>query len=152
MPIEIGVWRQGSVPKRVPISSMDSESRLEEALAKAISIHSPELMLVGCQVPTAYGKFIDMLAVDADGNLHVIELKRDRTPRDVVAQVLESASWVESLSYDQLAQIYMDKNGGSELEKAFAESFGTSSPRTRHALHLLSGPRSDCLQLRKCEN
>ena len=137
MPIEIGVWSLGDHLKQVPFSSMDSESRLEEALAKDISILSPGLMLVGRQIPTAYGKFIDMLAIDAAGNLNVIELKRDRTPRDVVAQLLDYASWAESLSYDQIAQIYTQKNGGSELEKAFAEAFDTSPPEELNQSHEL---------------
>ena len=41
--------------------------------------------------------YIDLLAIDADGNLHVLELKRDKTPRDVVAQVLDYGSWVTTL-------------------------------------------------------
>lgn len=55
-------------------------------------------MVVGRQVTTAFGKLIDLLAVDAEGNLTVVELKRDRTPREVVAQVLDYASWVEVLN------------------------------------------------------
>jgi hypothetical protein len=29
-----------------------------------------------------------------EGRIHVIELKRDRTPREVVAQILDYGSWV----------------------------------------------------------
>ena len=143
MPIEVGVWRLGNDLKQIPFSSLDRESRLEEALAEDISILSPGLMLVGRQIPTAYGKFLDILAIDAEGNLHVIELKRDRTPRDVVAQLLDYASWVESLSYDQIAQIYSEKNGGNELEKAFAESFGASPPEKLNQSHELVVVASD---------
>ena len=84
MPIEVGVWRLGDDLEQVPFSSLDQESTLEEALAKDISILSPGLMLVGRQILTAHGKFIDLLAIDSYGNLNIIELKRDRTPRDVV--------------------------------------------------------------------
>ena len=71
MPVEIGVWRLGDDLKQVPFSSMDRESKLEEALARDISVLSPELMLVSRQIPTAYGKFIDMLAIDAEGGTSV---------------------------------------------------------------------------------
>ncbi|MDE0108613.1 MAG: hypothetical protein OXN96_12420 [Bryobacterales bacterium] len=74
MPIEVGIWRLGDDLKQVPFSPMDNESKLEDALARDISILSPGLMLVGRQIPTAYGKIIDMLAIDAQGNLKVIEL------------------------------------------------------------------------------
>ena len=137
MPIEVGVWRLGDDLKQVPFSSMESESRLEDALARDISILSPGLMLVGRQILTSYGKFIDMLAIDAHGNLHVIELKRDRTPRDAVAQLLDYASWTEGLSYDQIAQIYTEKNGGRELEEGFADAFGASPPEELNQSHEL---------------
>ena len=44
-------------------------------------------------VPTDLGKSIDLLGVDREGNVVVVELKRDRTPRDVVAQALEYAAF-----------------------------------------------------------
>ena len=137
MSIEIGVWRLGNDLKPVPFASLDREKNLEQALAKDISILSPGLMLIGCQISTAYGKFLDMLAIDGEGNLHVIELKRNRTPRDVVAQLLDYASWIEGLSYEQIAQIYSDKNGGDELEQAFAESFDTGLPEELNQSHEL---------------
>jgi hypothetical protein len=34
-----------------------------------------------------------VLGVDVEGRIHVIELKRDRTPREVVAQILDYGSW-----------------------------------------------------------
>jgi len=78
MPIEIGIWRLGDAPQKIDLSPIDSEARLEAALAKDLSIISSDLLLIGRQVATAYGKFIDMLAMDASGNLSVIELKKQR--------------------------------------------------------------------------
>lgn len=42
------------------------------------------------------------LAVSREGDLTVIELKRDRTPRDVVAQILDYATWVATLGTKQI--------------------------------------------------
>ena len=56
-----------------------------------------DLLLLGQQVATAYGHAIDILALDRDGNLVLLELKPGRTPRDVVAQVLDYASWAHGL-------------------------------------------------------
>lgn len=124
MPIEVGIWKLGEKLKRLDDASLETEFHLEEQIIEDISILSPDLMLIGSQIPTAFGKFIDLLAVDAEGDLHIIELKRDRTPRDVIGQILDYASWVKDLSYEAIVQIYADKNHGKPLEEAFEESFG----------------------------
>lgn len=128
MPIEVGIWRINGGPRKVAFSALESESRLEKVLEQDISILSPDLMLIGRQVPTAHGKFIDLLAMDADGSLSVIELKRNRTPREVVAQVLDYGSWVQGLSYGEITDIYTERNNGKEFEQGFDEAFGISPP------------------------
>ena len=49
-------------------------------------------MLIGRQVRTSFGGIIDLLAIAPDGSLVLIELKRDKTPREIVAQALDYAS------------------------------------------------------------
>lgn len=137
MPIGVGLWRLGDRPKPLEFSRLDSEAKLEKAISDDISVLSPELMLVGQQVPTAHGKFIDLLAMDVEGNISVIELKRHRTPREVVAQLLDYGSWVRTLTYEDLLKIYSDNNGGKELEKGFAEAFDTSPPDELNREHEL---------------
>lgn len=143
MPIELAVWRLGEQAERVVFSSMDSESRLEDLLADDLSVISPDLMLLGRQVATAFGKFIDLLAIDSEGNLSVIELKRNRTPREVVAQVLDYASWVQSLSYEQVTDIYEEKHPGQKFETGFAETFGGNPPEQVNQSHELVIVASD---------
>jgi len=63
------------------------------------------ILIIGRQVSTNLGGFIDLLGVDRDGNVVVVELKRDRTPRDTIAQSLEYASFAERLDSDQLEDI-----------------------------------------------
>ncbi|HEX8163168.1 MAG TPA: hypothetical protein VF538_14960 [Pyrinomonadaceae bacterium] len=137
MPIEVGIWRLGAKPEKVNMSVIDSELMLEDALVKDLSILSPQLMLIGRQVSTLYGKVIDMLAMDASGNLSIIELKKSRTYREVVAQLLDYASWVQSLSYDGIATIYSDKNQGKKLEEGFDDAFGMSLPEQINQNHEL---------------
>ena len=55
------------------------------------------ILIIGRQVRTDLGGFIDLLGVDREGNVVVVELKRDRTPRDVVAQALEYAAFAARL-------------------------------------------------------
>jgi len=137
MPIEVGIWRLGDKPEKVVMSAIDSEIRLEDALTKDLSILSPQLMLIGRQISTAYGKFIDILAMDMSGNLSIIELKRNRTPREVVAQLLDYASWVQTLSYEEIAKIYSDKNQSKKIEEGFDEAFGMSLPEQINQAHEL---------------
>jgi RecB family endonuclease NucS len=77
MPIEVGIWRLGATkPEKIVMSTIDSETKLENSLVQDISILSAKLMLIGRQVATSYGKFIDMLAIDMSGDLSIIELKK----------------------------------------------------------------------------
>lgn len=106
MPLELGVWRIDQDLTRINVSSLDQEERLEEFLNKDISIASPNWMVIGRQVNTDYGKYVDLLAIDRDGNLIIIELKKNKTPREVVAQLLDYASWVKELKDEDIAGIY----------------------------------------------
>jgi len=79
--------------------------------------------IIGRQVDTGLGGRIDLLAIAPDGSLVLIELKRDRTPRDVVAQTLDYASWVENLRPDQIDAIYHRWKPGHSLAGDFSERF-----------------------------
>lgn len=69
-------------------------------------IEDGNLLIIGRQVTTNLGSFVDLLAVDRQGNVAVVELKRDRTPRDTLAQALEYASFAERLDYEQIEDIF----------------------------------------------
>ena len=145
MPIKVGIWRMNGKPKPIEFEAMDTEKHLEDIVAEDISIIDSNLFLIGRQVPTAYGKFIDLLALDRDGNLVVIELKKNRTPREVVAQVLDYGSWVRNLAEDDIASIFESyiqkyKTEGSDvsLDQAFCKGFGVDKmPETLNESHEL---------------
>jgi len=56
-----------------------------------IAILNADWLLIGRQVRTGFDKFIDLLALDGDGKVIIIELKRNQTPREVVAQAIDYA-------------------------------------------------------------
>ncbi|WP_420613505.1 hypothetical protein [Candidatus Spongiisocius sp.] len=116
-------------PRRLKLLPLDSERRLEEMLAEDPAMSGIDLLVIGRQVRTGYGGFVDLLALDADGRAHVLEIKRDRTPRDVVAQALDYGSWVQGLGLEDLEQIYFDHHDHeADLGEAFAERFGSPLP------------------------
>lgn len=126
MPIEMGIWKMGERPYPIGLSSLDTEKRLEDVLADDLSILDPDLLLIGRQVVTAYGKFIDLLALDREGHLVVIELKKDKTPREVVAQVLDYGSWIQGLEDEDVVEIfdaYVKKYKPQDVSKSLDEVF-----------------------------
>ena len=130
MAVEIAIWRMTDAgPHQLASSPLDFEQRLEDMLTEDPSMSGTDLLIIGRQVQTSYGGYIDLLALDADGRAHVLELKRDRTPRDVVAQALDYGSWVQGLGLEDLEQIYLDHQGDeTHLGEAFAERFDSPLP------------------------
>ena len=83
------------------------------------------VLLIGRQEPTNLGGFIDLVGVDRERNVVVIELKRDRTPRDTIAQALEYASYVARLDAQQLEAMlrsYRDDDS-LDLAKSYRDHF-----------------------------
>ncbi len=124
MPIQHAIWTVGDRPASLSPSKLISERQLEDMIVADPRILSNEWMLIGRQVYT-YGKNkLDLLAIAPDGSLVLIELKRDRTPRELVAQALDYAAWVENLTTDRIADIYAEFSKGGNLSEAFLKRFG----------------------------
>ncbi|WP_437048358.1 endonuclease NucS domain-containing protein [Streptomyces sp. enrichment culture] len=142
MPLEFGLWRVDDKPVRVATRPMPLESRLEQLIEADPGILGHPLLLIGRQVLTQHGKVVDLLGMDAEGGLHVLELKRDRTPREVVAQVLDYGSWVQELTNEQIRDIYTSYARGrglaEELDEAFAVRFGGTPPEALNSTHALT--------------
>lgn len=119
MPNKHAIWTVGDTPTPLVPDRLLSEQKLEDMIVADPSILSPDCMLIGRQEPTPFGGRIDLLAIAPDASLVLIELKRDRTPREVVAQALDYASWVEDLTPEKVAQIYQRFSSGGTLDEAF---------------------------------
>ena len=124
MPVQHALWKMDAVPERLASGLLDSEKQLEEMIVAAPEILSSDWMLIGRQERTSYGKIVDLLAVAPDGSLVLIELKRGKTPWDVVAQALDYASWVEQLEAGDIADIYRRFTDGSDLAEDFKKHSG----------------------------
>lgn len=124
MSIRHAIWKVGDNPMPLPEASLGKEALLEQMIVQEPGILSERWMLIGRQVRTAFGSFIDLLALNQDGQLVLIELKRDLTPREVVAQALDYASWVQDLAPEEIAAIYAKFSQGGALGNAFQQKFG----------------------------
>lgn len=114
--------------------SLDLESRIEDWVARDLSLVGVDGIIIGRQVPTDHGKRIDLLAMDEDGNLIIVELKRDRSPRDIVGQVLDYASWVRHLTTKDVHELARAATGRS-LPELYRERYGKAVPDTLNASH-----------------
>ena len=98
---------------------------IEDMIVAQPEILSSDWMLIGRQEKTAHGGIIDLLAVAPDGSLVVIEIKRGKTPREVVAQALDYASWVKRLELSEIASIYKRFHKEGDLATDFKQRFST---------------------------
>lgn len=127
MPIRHSLWAVGTPPMQLRETQLPLESTLHQMIRAEPGLLSADWMLIGSEVATFAGR-LDLLAMAPDGSLVLIELKRDRTPRDVVAQALDYASWVERLEPADVAAIYREYSDGGDLAAAFQQRFGEELP------------------------
>ena len=139
---EVKLWQveNGDCLMEIPKDKLDFERRLEEWLKEDISILSPNLLIIGQQV-----ECIDLLCMDSKGDLIIVELKRDKTPREVTAQVLDYASWVEKLSPEQVLDLagryFADKS--TDFETEFKQKFRIEIPAVLNDSHAMLIVASD---------
>ncbi len=116
-------------------TKLDLEKYLESWLEQSPwAIAQEPILIIGRQSTASLEDrniFPDLLGLDKDGNIVIVELKKGRTPRGVVAQLLEYASWANDLSDDEIHDIasqyflsnteYKDKS----LRELFLDIFET---------------------------
>ena len=79
------------------------------------------IAIIGRQVRTKSGP-LDILGIDNAGNLVVVEIKRDKLPREALAQAIDYASDVAGLSVEELDEICI-KHRSKELQDLISEAF-----------------------------
>lgn len=134
MPLEQAIWRIDSKLTRLMSANIAKEIDLERYIEDDIGILDSGWLLIGRQVVSDVGP-IDLLAIDRSGALVIIELKRQQTTREITAQALDYAAWVESLRSDGIATIYKKycerwkkQDAQTTLDAAFQSKFGAKLP------------------------
>ncbi|MBD2363878.1 DUF91 domain-containing protein [Anabaena minutissima FACHB-250] len=138
---QLRVWEVSKDDQLIEISKakLNLEERIQRWVEQDISIISPDLLVIGREVFTDYNGAIDLLCLDTCGDVIIIELKRDKTPREVTAQALDYASWVKNLTGEQVISIatnYFNALGKPEtIEQAFQLKFDRSFPEIINNAH-----------------
>lgn len=103
-----------------------SERTLEDLIQKnpEIVLEQEPLLMIGRQVSTDLGSVIDLLGISASGNTVIIELKKGRTPREVITQILEYGVWVQNLGYAELNKMTLEKGNTKSLRELYMDYFG----------------------------
>ena len=131
MALETKLWKVGRRLTAVEPAPLESEDRLEDWLCQDIGMLDDDLLVIGRQVRGDDGTALDILAVDWEGSLVVIELKRGRTSRKVVAQALDYLSWVRWLNKEDVEEITQDHLGKS-FDEAFQSAFDEEPPEKEY--------------------
>lgn len=138
MPVETNLWRiQDGGLAEAQKSQLDSEAHLHKWIETTPNLISADLLFIGSEVITAHGGRIDLLGVDSAGTIHIIELKKGKTPRDVVAQALDYASWIVKLGSEELdaiCQSYLNM----DLATAYSQQFKDALPETLNDRHSIT--------------
>lgn len=106
---------------------LSKESMIEDWVAKDPGLLGLDVIIIGRQVATDHGKYIDLLALHRSGDLVIIELKKDRTPREIVAQVLDYASWTRTLTTPQVYEL-AERYLGQSLTNCYLKQFDERIP------------------------
>jgi hypothetical protein len=118
---EIRLWKVSGPtdsPTTIDISRIaqtQTEEMLEELLVKSPNLLADGLTLVGRQTETPGGP-LDLLGIDADGQLVVFELKRGTLTRDAVAQIVDYASYLAELSPTEIGSLVSKNTGTGGIE------------------------------------
>ncbi|MGY5859649.1 MAG: endonuclease NucS [Candidatus Thorarchaeota archaeon] len=109
-------------------TTMADAGRMEVQDLQEWVLSHPELLgsnikIIGNEVWTESKKRIDILGLDEMGNTVIIELKRDKLPRLVLAQAIDYASDVASWDLEKLSEIYNEYTNDQSLEEFLEENY-----------------------------
>jgi hypothetical protein len=126
MTTEIKTWQIADGHLVNVKSSLADEGRkeavdLEKWIVSNPGIIGHDLTVIGEQVQTRSGP-LDVLAIDRQGNLVIVELKRDKLPREALAQGIDYASDVATWSVDRISEV-CSRFTGKSLEDTLTEAY-----------------------------
>ena len=126
MATEINTWEiidgeLKAIDSSLPENGRKEKDDLEKWIKTNPKILGNDILLIGEQVYTKSGP-LDFLGIDNSGNLVIVELKRDKLPREILAQAIDYASDIANWTVDKLSEICNDFTGNS-LEDYLTDNF-----------------------------
>lgn len=126
MGTEIKTWEiiDGKlIPKKTTLAENDRKEaeHLENWIKTKPEILGSDILIIGEQVYTKSGP-LDFLGIDNKGNLVIVELKRDKLARVVLAQAIDYASDLSTWDIDKISEVCMSYTGNS-LEDHISANF-----------------------------
>jgi len=126
MATEILIWEiiEGAlVPseKSMIESGRREATDLEKWIKSNPSILGEDILIIGEQIQTKRGP-LDFLGIDKAGNLIIIELKRDKLHREVLAQAIDYVSDIASWELDRINS-ECEKYTGKKIDEVLIDNF-----------------------------
>lgn len=126
MATEIKTWqiiegKLNPVHSSLPESGRKEKDHLEQWIKTNPSILGQDIALIGEQIQTISGP-MDFLGIDRSGNTVIIELKRDKLPREALVQAIDYASDVADWDLDRFREICKSFTNQS-FEDVFQQHF-----------------------------
>ncbi len=124
----IEVWQIKDGKLSALETTMTDAGRMEVQDLQEWILSHPELLgsdinIIGKEVWTESKKRIDILGIDETGNTVIIELKRDKLPRKVLAQAIDYASDVARWDLDKISEVYNEFTKDKSLEEFLKENY-----------------------------
>ena len=113
-----------AILEKIITDTIDYEKDFENWLENSPNVLIDEdtgggVFWIGRQVTASVGdsdKHPDLIGIDSSGDLVIVELKKGKTPREVIAQGLEYAAWGANLGYDDLDRMAREYKQGQGCE------------------------------------
>jgi hypothetical protein len=102
-------------------NSRKEREHLEQWIKSNPEILGNDIVIIGEQIQTRSG-YLDFLGIDDNGNLVIVELKRDKLPREVLSQAMDYASDVATWDIDKISEHCLNFTGQT-LVDCLSENF-----------------------------
>lgn len=120
MATEIKTWeiidgKLNQISTTLADNNRKEREHLEQWIKSNPEILGNDIAIIGEQIQTKSG-YLDFLGIDDTGNLVIVELKRDKLPREVLAQTIDYASDAATWDIEKLSEHCTNFTGQTLIE------------------------------------